>query len=466
MIRAGRQDGTISSTIEADGVRHVFFVSQSDSRKKFPEQFAETLRSLDNICKERGALVLMQSVFLADCRDEAACRQIMRDSLDGDCRLFPDVVNCQSENAVPPGKRGLSPSRPRVVSPATSYIPQAPCTGGRFALEAWAIAPGDDAIEIERPTDDLAIARHGGMSWAFLAARHPATAELKKGTDSEPNEERPAENGSQPRACPLFQPASTYQHSLAGFQSAESQLCENGFHFNDVLRTWLYLGDITGAEGETLRYLELNRARTDFYRGRKFVEKLVPPGWRRPVFPASTGIGTHGRQMAIGCIALKTEREDVRVFPLENPQQTAAYDYAHQYGPDSPKFARAMAVVTGDSVQTFISGTASITASDTRHTDDLERQTQQTFDNIEVLISNDNFAQHGFPGMGATLADVALARVYLKHADDFARAQAICEKRLAGTPALYVVGDVCREELLVEIEAIAFRKKGSGVFFS
>jgi enamine deaminase RidA (YjgF/YER057c/UK114 family) len=395
MIHANSQSGTTTSIVEFGGVRHVFVVSQPESRGTFSDQFAETLGSL--ICNDEGALVLMQSVFLADSRDEAACRQIMRDCFGGDL-------------------------------PATSYIPQAPCTGGRFALEAWAIAPGDEAIEFERPTEDLVIARHSGMSWSFLAARHAATAE------------------------------SVYQHSLAGFQWAESQLCENGFQFTDVLRTWLYLGEITGPEAETLRYLELNRARTDYFRGRKFIEGLVPPGWRRPVFPASTGIGTGGREMAIGCIALKTERDDVRVFPLENPQQTAAYDYAHQYGPDSPKFARAMAVAAGRSVLTFVSGTASITASDTRHADDLERQTQQTLDNIEVLISKDNFAQHRFPGMGATLGDVSLARVYLKRAEDFARAQAICEKRLAGVPALYVVGDVCREELLVEIEAIAFSK--------
>jgi enamine deaminase RidA (YjgF/YER057c/UK114 family) len=226
--------------------------------------------------------------------------------------------------------------------------------------------------------------------------------------------------------------------------------------FDDVLRTWLYLGDITATEKDTTRYLELNRARSDFYRNRKFLKSLIPQNWNRPVFPASTGIGTKGNDIAIGGIALHTDRPGVSLIPLENPSQTAACDYAHQYGTESPKFARAMAVLSGESVTTFISGTASITDSDTRHADDFERQTQQTLDNIEILISPDNFKRHGLEGMGATLADLALARVYLKRPEDYHRAREICRKRLGDLPSTYTVADICRSELLVEIEAIAF----------
>jgi enamine deaminase RidA (YjgF/YER057c/UK114 family) len=229
--------------------------------------------------------------------------------------------------------------------------------------------------------------------------------------------------------------------------------------FDDVIRTWLYLGNITGAEKHTTRYLELNSARTDFYRDRKFFTGLLPPEWKKPVFPASTGIGMKGSEMSLGGIALKSERSDIVLFPLENPKQTAAYDYAHEYGPDSPKFSRAMAIVAGELVTTFISGTASITASDTRHADNFERQTQQTLDNIQVLIASDNFQQHGFPGMGATLDDLALARVYLKRPEDYRQARAICQQRMGKLPTIYVVSDICRPELLVEIEAIAFSRR-------
>jgi hypothetical protein len=52
-----------------------------------------------------------------------------------------------------------------------------------------------------------------------------------------------------------------------------------------------------------------------------------------------------------------------------------------------------------------------------------------------------------------------LARVYLKRPEDYGQARAICQKRLGKLPALYVVGDICRPELLVEIEAIAFSRR-------
>ena len=118
-----------------------------------------------------------------------------------------------------------------------------------------------------------------------------------------------------------------------------------------------------------------------------------------------------------------------------------------------------MAVAAGDFATTFISGTASITASETRHLCDIRAQTMQTLDNIEALIAADNFGSHGLAGFGATLADLALARVYIKRREDYPVARQICEARLGELPAIYAVGDVCRPELLVEIEGIAFSRR-------
>src|SRR5438067_219159 len=77
-------------------------------------------------------------------------------------------------------------------------------------------------------------------------------------------------------------------------------LAQAGVRFSQVLRTWLYLGDIVGTEGELVRYKELNRARTDFFDGLTF---FTDQGSSRPllgaVYPASTGIGTHGRDIVM-----------------------------------------------------------------------------------------------------------------------------------------------------------------------
>ncbi len=69
-------------------------------------------------------------------------------------------------------------------------------------------------------------------------------------------------------------------------------------------------------------------------------------------------------------IALASERKDLLAVPLENPRQTAAYEYAPAYSPQSPKFSRAMALVCGSDATIFISGTASIRAAETRHPGD------------------------------------------------------------------------------------------------
>jgi enamine deaminase RidA (YjgF/YER057c/UK114 family) len=162
--------------------------------------------------------------------------------------------------------------------------------------------------------------------------------------------------------------------------------------------------------------------------------------------------------LVVSCVALETRREDLLLLSLENPQQTPAYAYDAKYSSQSPKFSRAMALLLGDYMTTWISGTASIVSSESRFLGDIEKQTQQTIDNIQRLIGPDNFAACGVPGAGAGFQDLAKIRVYLKRPEDLAKCRAICARRLGSTPAIYAVADICRPELLVEIEGIAFSR--------
>ena len=169
-----------------------------------------------------------------------------------------------------------------------------------------------------------------------------------------------------------------------------------------------------------------------------------------------------GSGLVASCMALETRRDDVFLLPLENPQQTPAYAYDPQHSPQSPKFSRAVALVLGNYVTTWVSGTASIVDSESCHLGDPEKQTAQTIDNIERLISADNFAAHGLKGAGASLHDLAKIRVYLKRAEDLAKCRAVCERRFGSVPAIYAVADICRPELLVEIEGVAFSRFARG----
>ena len=426
MIRKASQTGVGCSVVELGGVRHFFVAAAARQGAGFRQQAQDVLRGIEGLLKAEGARasIVMQSVFLGNSADEAECRAIMREFYGADM-------------------------------PATTYIWQPPCDGALLAIEAMGVGrtQGQGELEIVRRGEDTVIVRHSGIAWAHVGGVRGETA---------------AVHGA----------------ATSAFELAAARLESAGFRFEEVIRTWLYLGDITGMEGQQTRYAELNRARADVYRDLKFAagskwsegdspvfgdhrRPLLRSGARSvpaktgtvPVFPASTGIGADGKHVTIGCMAMRAERAGVRAVAIENPKQTAAYDYAHQYGNESPKFCRAMAVAADDFAAIFISGTASITASETRHLGDIGAQTAQTLDNIESLIAEANLADHGLAGCGSTLADLALVRVYIKRREDYALARAICEKRLGGVPVIYALGDICRAELLVEIEGIAFSQQ-------
>ena len=56
---------------------------------------------------------------------------------------------------------------------------------------------------------------------------------------------------------------------------------------------------------------------------------------------------------------------------------------------------------------------------------------------------------------------MGLVRVYVKRREDYPQAREVCEKRLGELPIIYAIADVCRPELLVEIEGIAFSSRST-----
>jgi enamine deaminase RidA (YjgF/YER057c/UK114 family) len=190
-------------------------------------------------------------------------------------------------------------------------------------------------------------------------------------------------------------------------------------------------------------------------------ENGTAPFAAKPILPASTGIGMEGRGVTVAALAVATERDDILAVPLENPRQVAACDYEAVYSPKPPRFSRAMALCCGPQAIHFISGTASITRSESRHQDDAAQQTAETLNNIEALIGEANLSRHGLPGFGTSLDGLASARVYVKRRADYPRIASVCRERLGELPIVYVLADVCRPELLVEIEAVAAARRSA-----
>jgi len=308
-------------------------------------------------------------------------------------------------------------------APLTTFVVQPPCSGAALALEAWAISGKD--VNVERFGSEAFAVSYDGVRWVHCAGISSSQA-------------------------------GAYAQTMEVLRGMQKSLAQAGSDFGQVVRTWFCLGGITEPEDRTQRYMELNRARSDFYGDVRFRCSLPLPNIPHGIYPASTGIGMTGKGLVASCLSLQTKRKDAFLFPLENPLQTPAFAYPPKYSPKSPKFARAKALVLGNYVTTWISGTASVVHSESRYSGDLDQQTEQTIDNIERLVASENFSFHGIKGAGATLEDVAKIRVYLRRVEDFAACKAICERRFGPVPAIYAVADICRPELLVEIEGVAF----------
>jgi enamine deaminase RidA (YjgF/YER057c/UK114 family) len=399
LIQRGQSDGVQFSQIHHTGIRHLFARTSARCDAADEKTLARTLDALTHATDRVGLNfeVVRQSVFTSDPR-VAAC-------LEGERRF-------QEGN-----------------SPVIDLFWQAPADGALLAIESWGVAAGKQNVTVERPVPNLALVRQEDLTTVHAACV-----------------------ARQLTGCGV------HEQTLVGFESLRSLLAGSGIGFDRVIRTWLYLGEITGSDGATQRYKELNRGRSDFFATCTLAPNRSLTADSQYAYPASTGIGAVGHDLALGCLALVTDREDVQVIPLENPRQVAAHDYGALYSPQSPKFSRAMAVEIGTDALILISGTASITRSETQHLGDAVAQTEETLTNIEALISEANLARHGLPGFGCTLANLGSARVYIKRGVDYPAVREVCERRLGQVPVTYTLADVCRPQLLVEIEGIAFSR--------
>jgi enamine deaminase RidA (YjgF/YER057c/UK114 family) len=401
MIRKVVCDRSSQAVVELNGVCHVFAAVEPRFGVTLREQTRNALETITAAMSAEGAAgaVIHQAVFLADGESIAACRQTVREFYGRDM-------------------------------PATSYIPQPPCDGKLVAIEAMGLGRGRENVEIQRISDQVVVTRHNRVAWVYADCAVPRTSAV-----------------------------GVYEKTICTYQHLRRLLPDAGVRLDQVLRTWLYLGDIVDDDGPIQRYKELNRARADLYQHIPFLADRLPEGYTGPAFPASTGIGTAGRSMSLSALAVVSNDDNVVAVPLENPRQTAAYSYSAAYSPTSPKFSRGLALCHGEDATLFISGTASITNSETRHDEDIVAQTHETLDNISALISEDNLSRHGLPGRGTTLEGLGVVRVYIKRPRVWSLVRAVCEQRLGAVPASYVVADVCRPDLLVEIEGIAFSRK-------
>ena len=222
---------------------------------------------------------------------------------------------------------------------------------------------------------------------------------------------------------------------------------------SSIIRQWNYIEKITDYDTTGHQhYQDFNDARSLFYQGSEW-----PTG-----YPAATGIGTRWGGIMIDLDALRCEDRSVQVCGVDNPLQVAAHAYSQEVllGEEdktllhktTPKFERAKAVWKEDHGFVYVSGTAAIRGEQSLEGVGIEKQTQATLENIEYLVSRENLNRSGIPVTeDATLITF---RVYVKHWEDMEVAKRIVTERYPDLPAIYTLTDVCRSELLIEIEGI------------
>jgi enamine deaminase RidA (YjgF/YER057c/UK114 family) len=221
------------------------------------------------------------------------------------------------------------------------------------------------------------------------------------------------------------QTASLYQKLFAAIQA---------LGYPHLLRTWNYFPQITDQEAGQERYHAFSVGRHAAY---------AAHGWAAETAPAASALGTVDGPLTILFLAAKKEGQ-----PIENPRQISAYHYPKRYGPKSPIFARALLSTADGPPTLFISGTASIVGHESRHPGDVRAQLAEILTNIEALL--DEARKAGLPAGGrlslkAYIRDPATAPLI----EETVRHWLGAEGELACLNA-----EICREELLVEIEGI------------
>jgi enamine deaminase RidA (YjgF/YER057c/UK114 family) len=260
------------------------------------------------------------------------------------------------------------------------------------------------------------------------ALRYRATSELLFGCISIAESALAAAAASRGSTSLHEATLSAYREMLAALQAAR---------YPHLVRVWNYLGQINTETHGLERYRQFNSARALAF---------AASGHEGPGYvPAACALGTRtADQLVLYFLASRA-----RPLFIENPRQVSAYHYPRDYGPRSPLFARAAVLRTERGATLFISGTASIVGHRTVHAGDAAAQTRETLTNIQAVIAEANLRQRE----RFTLAGLTL-KVYVRRAADLPVIQRELRPLLGpAARVIYLEADICRQDLLVEIEA-------------
>jgi hypothetical protein len=206
-----------------------------------------------------------------------------------------------------------------------------------------------------------------------------------------------------------------------------------------LYRIWNYVPRINAATDGMENYRLFCRGRSVAF------EERFGGAFQRSL-PSASAVGMATGPLAVAFLA---GRATPRHF--ENPRQTPAFEYPPKYGPRPPSFSRATAVKAGGERWIFISGTAAIRGHASVADRDFDGQLACTLENLDLI----GRAAGVGAGLGGSAGWRRSLKIFLRNPSDLEAAQSRLGRDLVrpGDAVSYIRADICRSDLLVEIEA-------------
>ena len=200
-----------------------------------------------------------------------------------------------------------------------------------------------------------------------------------------------------------------------------------------IVKIWHYVPDLLKKySNKKTNYSLLCESREDIYK--KYYKDLS--------YPAATVIGIDGGKVLIYFLAVSCKNYKV----IENIRQVSSYDYPQNIFIEKPMFSRAVKFLplkeTNEKI--VISGTASIKGYESMHSNNLMKQLNEALENYKTFVDIENNKSN-------------ICRVYLSKAQESNSHSIVNEldKIFDINRYLLLKGDICRKELLIELEGIS-----------
>ncbi len=234
------------------------------------------------------------------------------------------------------------------------------------------------------------------------------------------------------------------------FNLLESILNRENIGFQNIIKQWNYIENITGFSNQNQNYKIFNTIRSTYYEKNNLKNN----------YPAATGIGMKNGGFVMDIIAI-TNLAEHQIQSIDNPKQVQPYNYSGSVieqvkgeiidTTQKPKFERAKFIQNQFLKTLYVSGTASIIGEKSVHENEMILQTEATLLNIKELFDLTNKTDHLFKNH----LKINNFRVYIKHESHLKEIDDSCKKYFKDIEPIYLISDICRNELLIEIECIA-----------